>query len=65
VYDNVVWMDMFNIIMLYMFCGVGKEVIHFLWIKEEKDENVSLWNDWLLGCVLDDALILVIVLVAG
>jgi hypothetical protein len=61
VYDNVVWIDIFYIIMLYMFCDVGKEMLHFfLWIKEEKDENVSLWNDWLLVCVLDDALILVI-----
>jgi len=59
VYDNVVWIDIFYIIMLYMFlwCLEKKCYIFFWWIKEEKDENVSLWNDWLLVCILDDALI--------
>jgi len=59
VYDNVVWIDIFYIIILYMFLWCWKRnVTFFWWIKEEKDENVSLWNDWLLVCVLDDALIL-------
>ena len=60
VYDNVVWIDIFYIIMLYMFlwCWKRNVTFFFLWIKEEKDENVSLWKDWLLVCVLDDALIL-------
>jgi hypothetical protein len=41
VYDNVVWIDMFNIIMLYMFCGVGKEVIHFFY--ELKKKKMKMW----------------------
>jgi len=59
VYDNVVWIDIFYIIMLYMFLWFWKKKCYIFFDElKKRGRRKCEFMKWLtFGCVFDDALI--------